>query len=54
MGGDIEELLPARKNEVEQAEQLGLFFDTILSNTPKQQSGTNIESNDTDTNGKET
>ena len=54
MGGDIEELLPARKNEVEQAEQLGLFFDTILTDTPKQQSGTNIESNDTDTNGKET
>jgi lambda family phage portal protein len=54
MGGDIEELLPARKNEVEQAEQLGLFFDTILTDTSKQQTGTNIESNDTDTNGKET
>lgn len=54
MGGDIEELLPQRKAEVDAAAQLNLNFDTILPDTPKQQSGTNIESNDTDTNGKET
>jgi lambda family phage portal protein len=30
-GGDIEELMPARKNEIEQAEQLGLNFDTMLT-----------------------
>ncbi len=52
MGGDIEELLPARKNEVEQAEQLGLIFDTTLSNTPKQQSEVNIDESDSPTNGK--
>ena len=52
MGGDIEELLPARKNEVEQAEQLGLVFDTTLSNTPKQQSEGNIDESDSPTNGK--
>jgi len=52
--GDIEEFLPARKLEVEQQEQLGLFFDTTIPDTSKQQTGTNIESNDTDTNGKET
>ena len=57
MGGDIEELLPARKNEVEQAEQLGLMFDTTvisMSNTPKQQSEGNIDENDSQPNGKET
>ena len=52
MGGDIEELLPARKNEVEQAEQLGLVFDTTLSNTPKQQSEVNMDESDSPTNGK--
>ena len=52
--GDIEEFLPARKLEVEQQEQLGLFFDTTIPDTSKQQTSTNIESNDTDTNGKET
>jgi lambda family phage portal protein len=31
LGGDIEELLPARKNEVESAQQLGLVFDTDMS-----------------------
>ena len=28
MGGDLEELLMARKNEIEMSEQLGLMFDT--------------------------
>jgi capsid protein len=54
---DIEEFLPARKNEVEQAEQLGLTFDTTvssMSNTPKQQSEGNIDENDSQPNGKET
>jgi len=55
--GDIEEFLPARKNEVEQQEQLGLMFDTTvssISNTPKQQSEGNIDKNDSQPNGKET
>ena len=35
MGGDLEELLYARKNEIEMAKQLGLTFDTEL-NSPTQ------------------
>ena len=34
-GGDLEELLPARKAEVEAAEQLGLKFDTDMSTYQK-------------------
>ena len=51
--GDIEEFLPARKAEVIQQEQLGLIFDTTVSNTPKQQSEVNIDESDSKTNGKE-
>ena len=52
LGGDIEELLPIRKNEVTQANQLGLIFDTDPSNTPTQKSGSNIDENtNPDSNG---
>jgi lambda family phage portal protein len=48
MGGDLEELLTARKNEIEMAEQLGLKFDTEpdstkvedKSNSPNSEDGT--------------
>ena len=40
-GGDIEELLPLRKEEVSKAEQLGLVFDTDPA-TSTQKQGTNI------------
>ena len=49
-GGDIEELLPQRKAEVEAAQQLGLVFDT---NMPKQQQETKINGNSNQTDDKE-
>ena len=51
MGGDIEELLPQRQMEIQNAEQLGLVFDTTIT-TPKQQSEGNIDESDSQTNGK--
>ena len=50
-GGDLEELLAARKSEVEEATQLGLVFDTDPAvNTNKQ--GTNIgKNNNPESNG---
>ncbi len=54
-GGDIEELLPARADEVEKSKQLGLIFDTDLSSgvtTSAKQ--TIIDENQKETNGKET
>jgi len=54
-GGDIEELLPARADEVLKAKQLNLVFDTDLSSgvtTSAKQ--TIIDENQTETNGKET
>ena len=54
-GGDIEELLPARADEVEKSKQLGLIFDTDLSSgvtTSAKQ--TIIDENQNETNGKET
>tara|TARA_Y100000593_G_scaffold66809_1_gene122883 strand:+ start:122 stop:454 length:333 start_codon:yes stop_codon:yes gene_type:complete len=51
-GGDIEELLPQRKAEVEAAQQLGLVFDTDLASTT-QKIETNIETSDkSKTNGR--
>ena len=55
MGGDIEELLPQRADEVEKAKQLNLVFDTDLSSgvtTSAKQ--TIIDENQNETNGKET
>jgi len=52
---DIEEFLPARKAELDAAAQLQLVFDTTVTNTlntPKQQSGINIDESDSQTNGK--
>ena len=46
-GGDLEELLPARKAEVEAAEQLGLVFDTDMS-TYQKDSKISTNSNQTD------
>ena len=41
MGGDLEELLMARKNEIDMAKELGLEFDTeVKANT---QESSNIE-----------
>ena len=54
-GGDLEELLPARADEVEKFNQLGLIFDTDLSSgvtTSAKQ--TIIDENQNETNGKET
>ena len=51
--GDIEEFMPARKNEIDQQIQLGLFFDTTVTDTSKQQSEGNIDESDSQTNGKE-
>ena len=48
---DIEELLPQRQMEIQNAEQLGLVFDTTVT-TPKKQSESNIDESDSKTNGK--
>ena len=47
-GGDLEELLPARKAEVEAAQQLGLVFDTDMSTYQKDSkiSGNSNQSDD--------
>ena len=49
-GGDIEELLPQRKAEVEAAQQLGLAFDTDMSTYQKD---SNIDANNNQTDDKE-
>ena len=54
-GGDIEELLPIRKAEVEKAEQLGLVFDTDASTSTQPQQASNMnENNNPETNGGKT
>ena len=54
-GGDLEELLTARKSEVEQAEQLGLVFDTDPNVGVSGQIPTKVvKNNNSESNGGET
>ena len=50
-GGDIHEVMAARKNEVELAEQLGLNFDVNMSGSPDNiATQGNIEESNTESN----
>ena len=54
-GYDLEEVLNARKNEVDQAEELGLKFDTNVEVANSEQLTTKVEkNNDSESNGGET
>ena len=54
-GYDLEEVLNARKNEVDQAEELGLNFDTNVEVANSEQLTTKVEkNNDSESNGGET